>query len=138
MKPNVDLTENKMFALNQYDGITSAVLKHLEGPFPWNFHSFKAVLDDGDLTNYENELIFTGTKDVIKKKKYYQAANSGNYCECCGADLHTKPWDSQYFLCSRCAARLDEQCNNKLWKTKETHMWNETEDRIVIEMNKRV
>lgn len=96
MKPNVDLTENRIFTTpKEPSGVVKELLNLLE-PKPWDFENMPTLIsDDLDLQNnsYKNEeLVFTGNKEERQIKKMNRLYDTGKYCYICGRACREKPW----------------------------------------------
>ena len=104
--------------------------------FPWSADKFQRVYSDSDLiSDRASEIILTGNASQRAKKAYWNLADAGDMCDCCGADLKLKPWSRHYCLCDRCTDTLEGQVR-KGWRFREIRL-DESDDRVVIEMNFR-
>ena len=92
MKPNVDLTESRIFTT--YENHIN-LLDLLKPTKPWDFENLPTLIsDDLDLKNSSeiDMIIFTGNKKdrQIKKKNFLY--NTEKVCDRCGCDYRKKPW----------------------------------------------
>lgn len=118
MRPNIDLTENRDFAKNALS-INNAIidgrntrrtisnLNRLLGnaSYPWNQVIYRMSRFD------ETELVFTGNKQDILRKKHLSVYEEGYTCERCGTDISNKPWNRTWGLCNNCDDILESESN---------------------------
>lgn len=145
MKSNVDLTQGRMFSGAARGIPTNALFMKFESLFPgsglgtlfpWSVDRFTHIKSDSELSSgSSDEIIFTGNASQRDRKRFNKQIDSGDMCDCCGADLTKKPWDRHYCLCSSCMDNLGDTVR-KYWKYKDNDIDMST-DRIVIEMNYR-
>ena len=152
MKNNIDLTQEKMFSGGKYNKVFNNIINILtkqifkdkkENIFPWSTNNrFVNINDDliyKEYNNNINELILTGSKEDRKSKIKNLSYTSGNYCDCCGKDLRTTPWSNYFLLCDACSNSMSyiNNIEGQLWKYRILNPWDETIDRVIVEMNKR-
>lgn len=103
MKPNVDLTLNRMFRDNNLS--LKEIVTQIRH-FPWSDNRFSLIRinteDELDMNHQRKSVIALGDKKMRAEIKELRNMDSGNYCDCCGAKLDTKPWDKPIGLCHRC------------------------------------
>lgn len=132
MKPNIDLTNNRMFQDNTNFDI---MLTHIVGKIPWNniFNLSKSIKSDIDLEyNYTSstipiskQLFPLGNKKERDKTKNLNKAVSVHYCDKCGEHIHIMPWKFTCSLCDTCLKELElytktQSKYNYPWKTQKT------------------
>ncbi len=116
MKENIDLTLNRDFhkfeihsskIFQIYSPSKRRNIKNLIKGFskcPWNK---KAIVNESELNN---EIFFTGDREVRKEKLFYSQWQDGNHCDRCGKELH---WKIENTLCERCDKRLEYEFNSR-------------------------
>lgn len=145
MKPNIDLTNNRMFQ-DDID-FTTILIKHLVGKIPWkNVYSLsETIKTDSDLEyNYTSSLIPIskqlfplGNKQERNKTKDINNSISEHYCDRCGKHIHTIPWKFSCSLCETCFTELKLdlkiQWKDKYpWKSQKTMTADENKTDIFI------
>ena len=122
MKRNVDLTENRMFSINEEINILR-FYNEIRNKYPWLGSNIVEVHDDDelrDLGKQRDRIITTGNKATRAKIKEFRQMDSENYCDCCGIRMNLKPWDGEFGVCHRCDDYLENQEIDKCkWRVKE-------------------
>ena len=99
MKPNVDLTENRVFTDRDHHTIADFSLRIVSAERLVGFKRLEHM-EDG-------ELILTGNAHMRSIKRMADEEMSGEYCPRCGARLSSgPPWLSKYGLCSECTEQV--------------------------------
>ena len=122
MKRNVDLTQNRLFSQDSNQiGIGEFRRRVLSGPqsgianliefigkrHMWDYdNAIWTEMHDGFEEN-TNPLVMCGNASQRRVQRRRESWDSGELCDCCGADLTLKPWEKQYCLCRKCATRMD-------------------------------
>lgn len=107
LKSNIDLTANGMFSRRSNGD--NAIWRFSNVKFPlikWQPWQQSVVLGI-------KEVILTGNREQIERKKQYAEMNSGDTCDCCGEYLKIIPWDRTYGLCRKCGKDMEKKFGNK-------------------------
>lgn len=109
MKPTIDLTEHQDF---RKEDTTFKGFPWVKRP-PLPFHRMRKMFPwtaekPFGFGDHSSELVFTGDREVIAKKKMFQMRDEGVLCERCGVDLSNQPWNMSQFLCRPCDSMLEE------------------------------
>lgn len=107
MKPNVDLSENRLFTTyrepSELTGTAKIILDWLKKSVrkPWDFENNPTPLSsDLDLEILDREeLILTGNKQQRQRKRLYRLYDEGTVCDICGLDTRKKPWAGMTCSC---------------------------------------
>ena len=142
MKTNIDLTQNRLFSREHtIEGVVSDFIRELiYGKFPWSSDTKAKSSKDCDfrLNGYdENELIFTGNAKERASKNRNFKIDTAEMCERCEFKFAHKPWLKSYSLCFSCAEIVYVDVSKKWRKINQQHNIQNSNDRIIIEMNKR-
>lgn len=129
MKPNVDLTINRMFSTSPRDLRLNSIFKSLYSKFPWS----KISRDSNPYD--ERELIYTGNKKERADKARNITYENGDECHRCGVELSHIPWCRHFCLCETCEAEMN--ADKISWqKISQQHDITSTSDSVVREMNR--
>lgn len=125
MKNNVDLTENQIFSRNNFfedmalGVLTLSMLARAK--FPWYLKDFRQIRSDDefDLDHQRKSLIAVGDKKQRAEVAEFRKMDSLDYCDCCGARMNLKPWDSEIGVCHKCNDYYEKQDKVKFpWNRK--------------------
>lgn len=125
MKNNVDLTENQIFSQSNFfqdmalGALTLAMINGIK--FPWDLKDFRQIKSDDefDLDHQRKSLIAVGDKKQRAEVAEFRKMDSLNYCDCCGARMNLKPWDSETGICRKCDEYYETQGGQKIpWNRK--------------------
>lgn len=99
MKPNVDLTDSRIFTtFEEPTGIVKLLLDSLKVKKPWDFENnpkkFKDITSDAEVSDFSSRrsLIPVGNKKERQIWKLHRAYDADEICDCCGQSRGKKPW----------------------------------------------
>lgn len=114
MKPNVDLTENRIFhTRSEFETLEQTFRKMMFGRFPWIHNGFKIISSEKDIKQ-QNQIVFTGNKKERELSQQLQNMSLNPVCECCGKPLNKFPWEkTSLLICKDCDEELEISIRGK-------------------------